>query len=132
MIPDDRRYARTHLWVKVEDDEATVGLTSFAQEQMGEITYVEFSAAGVDVDPGDECGVIESLKAASELAAPVGGRVSEVNGELQDRPEVINESPYDEGWLFRMEDFNEDEVGRLMSADEYARFIQRRPPSAKP
>ena len=129
MIPDDRRYAKTHLWVKVEDDEATVGLTFFAQEQMGEITYVEFSACGDELDAGDECGVIESLKAATELAAPIGGRVSEVNGELQDRPETINESPYDEGWLLRMVDFDEDEAGRLMSAAEYARFIQRRPPS---
>ena len=119
MTPDDRKYTRSHEWIKVEDDIAVVGITDHAQESLGDITFVELPSVGESVDAGSECAVIESVKAASDILAPVAGEISEVNNSLEDAPEMVNESAFEDGWLFKMRNFSEDEVEQLLDADEY-------------
>ncbi|WP_022660901.1 glycine cleavage system protein GcvH [Paucidesulfovibrio longus] len=102
MIPNDRLYAKSHEWVKVEGDTATFGITDFAQQQLGDLTYVELPSVGDTFAAGDEFGSVESVKAASELYAPVGGEVVEINESLEDAPEKVNADPYGEGWLVKV------------------------------
>ena len=102
MIPNDRLYAKSHEWVKIEGDTATFGITDFAQQQLGDLTYVELPSVGDTFAAGDEFGSVESVKAASELYAPVGGEVVEINESLEDAPEKVNAAPYGEGWLVKV------------------------------
>jgi len=123
MIPNDLLYAKTHEWVRIEDNgEATVGITHFAQEQLGDITYVELPAVGDSFSAGDEMGSVESVKAASELYCPVSGEILAVNEALDDAPEKVNSSPYGDGWLVRIK--LDDEPDDLMSPEEYAEIAQ--------
>lgn len=124
MIPDGLHYTREHDWVRYAGGACTIGITAYAAEQLGDVTYVELPEEGDEVVQGDEVGIVESVKAASDLYSPVAGRVSEVNGELEDRPELINESPYKEGWFFELEDVDESEVGALMDAAAYGQYVQ--------
>lgn len=119
MTPDDRTYAATHEWLMIEDNVGTVGITDHAQSALGDITFVELPTVGEIVKKGDECAVIESVKAASDIYAPVTGRISEVNSEIEDSPESINKDPYGDGWIFRMKNMEEDEATKLLSATEY-------------
>ena len=119
MTPDDRRYTKTHEWVKIEDDVAIVGITDYAQESLGDITFVELPTVGDAMEQGEECGVIESVKAASDIFAPIAGDIAEVNSALEEKPEVINASPYEAGWIFKLKGFDEAEVANLMDADQY-------------
>ncbi len=119
MTPDDRKYTKSHEWIRVEDDIAVVGITDHAQESLGDITFVELPSVGESVDAGSECAVIESVKAASDILAPVAGEITEVNNSLEDSPEMINESAYEDGWIFKLRDFDEDEVEALLDADQY-------------
>jgi glycine cleavage system H protein len=119
MTPDDRKYTKSHEWIKVEVDIAVVGITDHAQEEMGDITFVELPSLGESVEAGTECAVIESVKAASDILAPVAGEIVEVNQALEEAPELVNESAYEDGWLFKMRGFDEDAVEALMDADEY-------------
>lgn len=100
--PRDRRYTRTHEWVQVDGDNATVGISQFAQEQLGDVVFVELPQVGVQLSQGDSLGNIESVKAVSEVFAPVAGEVVEVNEKLQDQPELLNQDPYGEGFLIRL------------------------------
>lgn len=100
--PRDRRYTRTHEWVQVDGDSATVGISQFAQEQLGDVVFVELPQVGVQISQGDSLGNIESVKAVSEVFAPVAGEVVEVNEKLQDQPELLNQDPYGEGFLVRL------------------------------
>lgn len=103
MIPDDLSYTRTHEWVRLKDEStAVVGITHFAQEQLGDLTFVELPAEGDKLEPGQEMGSVESVKAASELYAPVKGTVSAVNAVLEDNPGLVNEDPYGEGWMLEI------------------------------
>ncbi|MGE4293744.1 MAG: glycine cleavage system protein GcvH [Desulfovibrio sp.] len=102
MIPNDRLYAKSHEWAKIEGDTATIGITDFAQQQLGDLTYVELPAVGDTFEQGDEFGSVESVKAASEIYAPVGGEVVAVNESLEDAPEKVNSDPYGEGWLIKI------------------------------
>lgn len=120
--PDDLLYAATHEWVRVEGDEAVIGITDFAQEQLGDITFVDMPAVGTMLEAGQEMGSVESVKAASEIYAPVTGEVVEVNSDLDASPEVINESPYDGGWLVRVK-LSASPSG-LMGAEEYEEHAQ--------
>ncbi len=113
----DLLYAKTHEWVRVEDETAVVGITDFAQEQLGDITYVELPAVGDTVEAGQEMGSVESVKAASELYSPVSGEVVEINEELEASPEKINTDPYGEGWLIRVR-LSAEPTG-LLSPEEY-------------
>ena len=124
MTPDDRKYTKTHEWVKVEDDVAVVGITDYAQESLGDITFVELPTAGDVMEQGEECGVIESVKAASDIYTPIGGEIAEVNTALEDKPEAINGSPYDHGWIFKIRNFDEFQVHNLMDADQYDALLE--------
>ncbi|MCC7300064.1 MAG: glycine cleavage system protein GcvH [Verrucomicrobia bacterium] len=119
-VPNDLYYAKTHEWLRIDETTATVGITDFAQSQLSDITFVELPDVGREVEAGDEVAVVESVKAASDIYAPVAGTIVEVNGDLEDSPDMINASPYDAGWLFKIELRKEEDVDNLMSAEEYA------------
>lgn len=118
--PKDLQYAKSHEWVRVEGDIATVGITDHAQKALGDITYAECPQVDDSVEAGKECGSIESVKAASDIFSPVSGAVTEVNGELEDAPETVNGDPYGAGWLFKVK--LSAPVEGLLDADAYAAF----------
>jgi len=121
MIPEDLLYAKSHEWCMVEGDIATVGITQFAQEQLGDLTFVELPEVGDTFEAGTEMGSVESVKAASEIYAPVTGEVVEINVELEDAPEKVNEEPYGSGWMIKFKIKGTPEG--LLSAEEYAAVI---------
>ncbi len=122
MIPKDLLYSKSHGWAKIEGGVAVVGITHFAQEQLGDITYVDLPQVGAVFEAGQEMGSIESVKAASELYCPVSGEVLEVNPELDAAPEKVNADPYGEGWMIKIK--VTDEPIDLMSPEEYAEIAQ--------
>lgn len=127
MSPDDRKYTKEHEWIKVEDaqrGQALVGITEFAQDQLGDLVYFELPQAGSSVQLMEKMGEVESVKAVSDLFSPVSGRVMEVNTDLLDHPELVNEDPFDKGWLIRVIMSRADELEGLMSAAEYDSFIE--------
>ncbi len=121
--PSDRKYSKEHEWVLVEDGVATVGISEFAQDQLGEVVYVDLPASGDTLSVGDSFGEIESVKSVSELFAPVSGEIVEVNSALGDTPETVNAEPHGAGWMVkvRLDDINE--LDALLSAEEYDAFI---------
>ena len=120
--PQDRLYSKTHEWIKVEGGEATVGITQFAQEQLGDVVFVELPAPGRTAVGGAAIGTIESVKAVSELFSPVSGEVIAVNGELEAHPELVNQDPYGAGWLIRLK-IGADATAGLMDAAAYTKFL---------
>jgi glycine cleavage system H protein len=120
-VPEELQYTRSHEWVRTEGDTATVGITDHAQDELGDIVFVELPEQGSTFGAGDSFGTVESVKAVSDLYAPVGGEVVEVNEALNDSPEKINEDPYGEGWIIKLR--VSDEVN-LLSASDYERFIE--------
>lgn len=122
MIPKDLLYAKSHEWVMVEGDIATVGISQFAQEQLGDLTFVELPEVGDTFEAGSEMGSVESVKAASEIYAPVTGEVVEINEGLEDAPEKVNEEPYGDGWLLKFK-IKGDPEG-LLDADAYSAVIE--------
>lgn len=119
MTPDDRKYTKTHEWVKVDGALVAVGLTDHAQEQLGDITFVELPEVGKKLEQEAECCVIESVKAASDVFAPVAGEVAEVNSALEATPGLVNESPYGQGWIYKLKAFDTAQLDALMSAEQY-------------
>ena len=124
MTPDDRRYAKTHEWVLVDGDTAIIGISDHAQDSLGDITFVELPEVNAMVSKEKECGVIESVKAASDLFAPVSGKVTEVNDELESAPEIINSDAHGKGWLFKLTGVSEEEFNQLMDASAYSTFLE--------
>lgn len=122
-IPDDLFYTETHEWVRIDGDSAIVGISDFAQHELGEIVFVELPEIGHNVAAGEPCGSIEAVKAAEDLISPISGKVEERNNELEDSPDLINKSPYEEGWLFKIKLSNKDEMENLLSAAEYQKLI---------
>lgn len=120
-VPGDLRYTRSHEWVRTEDDTATVGITDHAQEELGDVVFVELPEPGAELEAGQTFGTIESVKAVSDLYAPVGGEVVEVNTGLDDSPEKVNEDPYGEGWILKLRVSGE---GELLSAEEYGKVLE--------
>lgn len=120
-IPTDLQYASSHEWIRIEGELATVGITEYAQAQLGDIVYVELPEVGKSFDAEGNFGVIESVKAASDLYLPVAGEIVEVNSELDSSPELVNEDPYGEGWLVKIR--VAQGIGALMSAEAYAKLI---------
>ena len=119
------RYTEDHEWVRVDDDGvAVVGITDYAQEQLGEIVFVELPEVGDEIERGAEAAVIESVKAASELFAPVSGTVAEINETLNDEPALVNEDPTGEGWFLRIETVGDESLDGLMTEDEYLRYVK--------
>jgi glycine cleavage system H protein len=119
MSPEDRKYAKSHEWAKRDGALVVVGISDHAQQELGDITFVELPAVGDTVAAGGECGVIESVKAASDLYAPVGGEVVEVNTALEDAPELINQDAFEAGWIVKLKPADAAELDGLMSAAEY-------------
>jgi glycine cleavage system H protein len=123
--PEDNRYARSHEYVHVEGDIGTIGITDYAQKELGDVVFVELPQVGSQLEMGDELGSIESVKAVSELFSPVGGEVVEVNEALADKPELVNTDPWGDGWMIRIRLADPTEVDELMSAEEYEEFVQK-------
>ena len=124
MNPDDIKYHREHAWVRVEGKRATIGITDYAQQQMGDIVYVDLPETDTEVDADSELSEIESTKATSPVISPVSGTVVEVNEDLADSPEIINEDPYGNGWLVTLELNDPSELNDLMSKSEYEKFLK--------
>ncbi|HEX6202625.1 MAG TPA: glycine cleavage system protein GcvH [Thermoanaerobaculia bacterium] len=122
--PQEYLYTKEHEWVRVEDDVCVVGITQFAQEELGEVVFVELPEVGQVFDAGDEIGTIESVKAVAEVYTPVAGEILEINDTVVDDPEVINEDPHHEGWLVRMRFSSADDLKKLMNAEQYAAFVE--------
>lgn len=117
------RYTTEHEWVRLEGDVATVGISSYAQEQLGDVVYVELPEVGRKVAPGDDMAVVESVKAASEVYAPVAGEVAEINHSLADKPETINDDAEATGWFVKLKGVDAAAVSELMDADAYGKYI---------
>lgn len=123
-IPSELKYSKEHEWIRLDDEgNATVGITDHAQELLGDMVYVELPEVGNNVATGDETGVVESVKAASDIYAPLSGEILEVNEELADTPENVNSEPYESGWLYKMSVENESDLDGMLTADEYAELI---------
>jgi glycine cleavage system H protein len=118
------RYTKEHEWIRVEEGVGVVGITDYAQEQLGDIVYVELPEVGAKVTQGAEAAVVESVKAASEIYAPVGGEVTEVNQALADNPGTVNTDAMDGGWFFKMKIADPDEVARLMDVVDYQEYVE--------
>ena len=118
------RFTDQHEWVRVEGDEATVGITKYAAEQLGDVVYVEMPDAGRKVGQGGEAAVVESVKAASEIYAPIGGEVTANNPALTDAPDTVNQDPEGAGWFFKMKIADKGELAKLMTEDQYAEFVK--------
>jgi len=123
-VPGNLKYSEEHEWVRLEDDGSVViGITDHAQEALGELVYVEQPDDGADLAKGDACIVIESVKAASDVYAPISGKLVATNEALADEPELVNQSPYEDGWLVRIDPTDPTELDELMDADAYGQFI---------
>lgn len=121
--PTNLKYTKSHEWIELGDNGIiTVGVTDHAQELLGDLVYVEVPEPGTDTTRGEGCAVVESVKAASDVYAPANGQVTEVNEALSDTPELINQDPYGEGWMFRMKVSDMSELGELMDANAYKEF----------
>jgi glycine cleavage system H protein len=120
-VPEELEYTKSHEWIRREGEEAIVGITDHAQEELGDIVFVELPEQGASFDAGASFGVVESVKAVSDLYTPIGGEVVEVNESLNDTPEKVNEDPYGEGWMIRVRISGE---GELLSAQEYERLLE--------
>jgi glycine cleavage system H protein len=118
-VPRELRYTSTHEWVRIRGNIATVGITDYAQQQLSDITYVELPDKGDEVNASDEVAVVESVKAASDVYAPLSGTIVEVNTRVLEEPELINTDPYGEGWLFKIQFTDRDELEDLLDADAY-------------
>ncbi len=124
MYPEDFYYTKDHEWVKVKGGEATIGLTDFAQKQLGDVVYVELPEVGSELGFHQSLGVIESVKAVSDIYSPVSGEVVAVNEGLNDAPEQVNEDPHGQGWIIRLKVKDAAELEKLMSVDEYEKFLE--------
>lgn len=122
-VPKNLKYAKSHEWVRVEGDIAVVGITDHAQHELTDVVYVETPAVDSRVEAGKECAVVESVKSASDIYAPVSGDVVAVNEELSSAPELLNQDPYDKGWIFKIKISDPGELGELLSPDDYAHHI---------
>ena len=123
-IPAELRYASSHEWAKNDDGTVTVGITAHAQDALGDLVYVELPEVGQVVAAGDEAGVVESVKAASDIYAPVSGEIVAINEALEDEPELVNNAPYEGGWLFKIAMSEESDLDNLLTADQYQAQIE--------
>ncbi len=124
MYPEEYHYTKDHEWIKVENDEAVVGITDFAQKQLGDVVYVELPQVGAVFEFHQSLGVIESVKAVSDIYSPLSGEVIAINKELDGSPEIVNEDPHGKGWIIRLKLRDETEIEKLMSVSEYEKFLE--------
>src|SRR5438105_7105683 len=123
MTPEDSRYPKSHEYIHVEGAVGTIGITDYAQKELGDVVFVELPTVGSQLEAADELGSIESVKAVSELFAPVTGEVVEVNEALKEKPELVNTDPYGDGWMIKVKLADPSEFDELMSAEEYEEFV---------
>lgn len=121
--PENLRYTKDHEWIKLEGDEATIGITDFAQKELGDIVYVEIETVGQEMNAGDVFGTVEAVKTVSDLYLPVNGSITEVNPNLNSKPELVNSDPYGEGWMVKMKVANPSEVESLMDTAAYQDLV---------
>lgn len=122
-VPSELKYSKEHEWVKIEGNTVTIGITEYAQSELGDIVFVELPETDDDIEEGESFGSVESVKTVSELYAPVSGKVVKTNDELEDSPEFVNESPYEKAWMVKVELNDESQLDELMSADQYSEMI---------
>ncbi|WP_251519269.1 MULTISPECIES: glycine cleavage system protein GcvH [Staphylococcus] len=122
-VPNELKYSKDHEWVKVDGETVTIGITEYAQNELGDIVFVELPEVDDELKEEDTFGSVESVKTVSELYAPVSGKVVSVNDELEDSPEFVNESPYEKAWMVKVELSDESQLDSLLSADQYAEMI---------
>lgn len=120
----DVRFTKEHEWVKIDGDVATIGISDYAQKELGDVVYVELPSVGDEFGKGDACSNIESVKAVSDIYAPIGGEIVEVNEALEDAPETINKDPRGEGWIFKIKIADTGELEELMTADAYEEYLK--------
>ena len=125
MTPEDNRYAKSHEYVHVEGEIGTIGITEYAQKELGDVVFVELPQVGSQLEAGDELGSIESVKAVSELFSPVSGEVIEVNEALADKPDLVNTDPWGDGWMVKIKLTQPEEADELMTAEEYEEFVEK-------
>ncbi len=123
QIPEELKYTKDHEWTRIEDDVATVGITDFAQSELGDIVFVELPGVGDETQLGESFGTIEAVKAVSDLFAPLSGEVVEVNDNLADEPEIINKDPYGDGWIIKIKLSDKSEVDKLLDKTKYEELI---------
>jgi len=124
-FPEELKYTEEHEWVMVEDDVVTIGITDFAQDQLGDVVFVELPEVGETLESGKPLGVVESVKAVSDVYAPLSGEVVEVNDDLPDEPEMLNSSPYEDGWMVKIKLSDSGELDDLLDAAAYQEFIEQ-------
>ena len=123
-LPENLKYSKDHEWIKLDGNIATIGITDFAQDQLGDVVFVELPEAGKSFKAGEEFGVVESVKSVSSLLSPVSGTVKEMNAELQSSPQLVNQGPYDKAWMIKVELTNPAEVEALLSAADYQKVTE--------
>jgi glycine cleavage system H protein len=123
MYPSEYLYTEEHEWLNVEEDVCQLGITDYAQNELGEVVFVDLPEVGQSFDAGDEIGTIESVKAVAEVYTPVAGEIIEVNPELEDNPELVNEDPHQKGWLVKLRCSSTDDLDGLMNAEAYGEFV---------
>jgi glycine cleavage system H protein len=124
MYPSEYLYSREHEWIRVQDDVCVLGITEFAQQELGEVVFVELPEVGQVFDSGDEVGTIESVKAVAEIYTPLAGEVVEINEAVVDDPELINEDPHQEGWLIKVRFSSAADLKQLMNAEQYEEYVK--------
>ncbi|HEY7112205.1 MAG TPA: glycine cleavage system protein GcvH [Thermoanaerobaculia bacterium] len=124
MNPEDRHYAQSHEWVKIDGDIGTIGITDHAQKELGEIVYLELPDVGHVFNADEEFGTVESVKAVSELFSPISGEVVEINKGAVTEPGIVNDDPFGDGWLIRLKLSTDEEVNKLMTAEQYAEYVR--------
>ena len=123
ILPNHLLYTKEHEWIEFKDDLAIVGITDYAQSQLGDVIFVEFPEIGANLDIGSSFGEIEAVKTVSDLFAPISGNVISINDEIEDTPDLVNTDPYGKGWLIKMSSTKNEQKEKLMNADEYKKFI---------
>lgn len=122
-IPEDLKYTKDHEWIKIEGDEATIGITDFAQGELGDIVYVEIETEGEELNKGDVFGTVEAVKTVSDLFMPVSGEVSAINEDLESQPELVNSDPYGKGWMIKIKIADKKELDETLSVDAYKELV---------
>ena len=124
MYPEDYLYSKDHEWISVQENVGTIGITDYAQHELGDVVYVDLPEVGDTFEAGDPFGSVESVKAVSEVFCPVGGEIVEVNSKLEETPELINKSPHQQAWMIRIRLTNPEELKELLSSEEYEEYLQ--------
>jgi len=122
-VPNDLLYTDEHEWVKIDEATATIGVTDYAQGELGDIVFIEFPDLNLNFTKGESIGTIEAVKTVSDIYMPLSGKVLELNDQLNDNPEIVNDNPFDNGWIIKLQITNIDEISKLMSSEEYKVFI---------